>query len=183
MNRLVEGMRIERLGHDSASGRRETCQPAQDAPRSCAGAQHSEVLAEEDDGVEHTERNVDRIDREQAGIDYAQLPAARDRSRRRVDADDVEPTLLEMEACATATTSGIEHSASNESHRPPLVGIVPLREGRREIAGVEGHDEAVVSLDNLVRALAGEHIGEQSALDVAGWHGPRVRPRRGWEQV
>jgi len=112
-------------------------------------------------------RIIDRIDREHAGVAHATLSRARDRFRRGVDADYVEPTLLKMQTNATTAAPDIQNPTTNKSHRAPFVGIVPFPERGNEIARIECHDITIASLDDLHRTLARAHVGEQSPVHVA----------------
>lgn len=91
---LVECVWVEGLCDDPAPRRRDMCQPRQKTTRTSARAEHPEVLAEKDDRVELAHRRIDRVDREHSCVSHASSQAALDRSRRRIDADDLESTLL-----------------------------------------------------------------------------------------
>jgi len=121
---------------------------------------------EEDDRVERAERGVDGIDGEQPSISDSSPPAGLDGTWRGVDPDDVEPTLLQVEANSTAAATDVENAAANEAHRPALDRVVPPRERNNEISGVEGHDEAVIPFDDLHRTLARENVGEEGTPDI-----------------
>jgi len=159
LNRIVDGVRVECLGHDAAARRRHARKPGQGPASSSARAQHPEVLTEEDDRVEGSERRVDGIETEHTSISDTTPSATLDRAWRRVDADDLESPPLKMEAGPPTATTDVEDTPAHEPHRSPLVRVVPLRERREKVPRIEGHDESVVALDNLERGLPRERIG------------------------
>jgi hypothetical protein len=79
-------------------------------------------------------------------------------ARRGVDADHLQPATLEMQAHAASAATDVEYAPPDETHRAPLVRVVPAREGRDEVPRVEGHEEPVVALDDLVRASPRESV-------------------------
>src|SRR5262249_5651998 len=132
------------------------------------------------DRVERAERLIDVFGGEQTDIANASLPGAANRTGRGVDADHLEASILEMEADAAAAASYVEHPSSDESHRLAFEPIAPPRERLDEVSRVEGHDEAVVSLDDLGSLPTVEHVGKDRAIHVVRHScSSRIRRRTG----
>jgi hypothetical protein len=166
LNRIVDSVRVERLGDDATTWSRNLGKPPQETARSGLRPEHPEVLAEEDDRVEDSDRRVDGVDSEELSVSHASPAAAFDCPGRGVDPDDLDPAILEVKADSTAAAADVEYAAANEAHGPALYPVVPLGEGREKIPGVESHDESVIALDDLHRTLSGERVSKHSAPNV-----------------
>jgi hypothetical protein len=71
-----------------------------------------------------------------------------------------------MEADAASAAADVEDAAADKAHRTTLISVIPLLEWRQEVTRIEGHHEAIVALDNLLRGLTGERVVENRSPDV-----------------
>jgi hypothetical protein len=71
-----------------------------------------------------------------------------------------------MEAYAAGAAADVQHAAADEAHRTTLINVIPLLEWRQEVSRIEGHHEAIVALDNLLRGLTGERVVKNGSPDI-----------------
>jgi hypothetical protein len=149
---IVERMWIEGLRDEAPAMGRHRCEPFQEPASARARPKNAEALAEQHDRVEDPERSVELLDTDEPGVPDAAPAAALDGAAR----SRCRPPPAQAHAASAATD--VEYAPPDETHRAPLVRVVPAREGRDEVPRVEGHEEPVVALDDLVRASPRESV-------------------------
>src|SRR5262245_31707853 len=71
-----------------------------------------------------------------------------------------------MQADTSAAAAHVQNAATNKPHRATLVRVVPIPEGRQQIARIERHHEAIVALDDLPYRLPRQRIAENKAVHI-----------------
>ena len=102
---------VQRLGDQRCTGASKRFEAPQQTARLRGAREQSEVVAEHEDRVEHTQLGGKIVDRQHLRALETALFRDGDRERRDVDAEHVELFLLEVQRVATRAAADVEHSA------------------------------------------------------------------------
>jgi hypothetical protein len=167
------------LCDDSRPLAREAAEASKKPPRPRRASDQAEVVSEHDDRVERAERFVHVLDGEHARVANTPAAADLDRAGRRIDADDLDRFLLEVEGDAASAAACVEHASAYVAHRLPIGGF-PLPIGGEEVVTGEDRHEAVVAFDDLERLLPFDKVLQQMAVGIVAAHAAEVAARTAW---
>src|SRR3989475_12680990 len=165
MDRVFCVIWVEGLCQYQTSLRDRLMQSSEHPLRFCSGSQQTEVVPEQDCGVERVARESEVLHRPQLHLLETSSPADLQRQSRDIQPYHIEPFPLKVDCDPSCAAAQVDYATLDESHGFPF-NLRPFIKPGNIARAIKGINETVVSLDDVERPAALPGIPHRVAVHV-----------------